>query len=415
MSKYSTLSKKTRKAIIYSGIILTLLILLLIFRLVLLAEERSRSFAFTADPSSNAAYQLTYRYDLLDQDDYDSLLIEFSGLENLTFDEVGNSSPQQENSKISKEYGNLQLDLIYPIGSIYKIEGSSITISDQYAGDVKKYSLTLVNTTSQTQVFDSYGDLLTYLEPYVYQKDQKLSTLSIITDAHRPDSSSIRILSNSIGLTQYGFPSGCKIAFADHIIPNDAAIQPPRVFNLQELCPPNQAAYYPGLLDTIGFMDKIDFFINTDDGSGSFPIIVDPNDAYAIVTGNNLIPSNEINSYLFIIDSASRIHLTAHNNFMRVSTYWSISGKIPVGRFSFPHASLEITNLPGNLLYGKYARDIDAASYLQIINGEKIRSSINSTLSDQDDKAFFSRLFVKGLFEAVNLNDRTIIKVDEGD
>ena len=124
-------------------------------------------------------------------------------------------------------------------------------------------------------------------------------------------------------------------------------------FMLQELCPPNQAAYYAGLLDSIGYMDKIDFFIKTDDVTESFPIIIDPNDAYAIVTGNNLIQSDEINSYLFIIESASRIHLTAHNNFIRIGTNWPAAGSLSEGRLSFPDASLVIFNLPGALAYGK--------------------------------------------------------------
>jgi hypothetical protein len=415
MTKFSKLNNKNKKAIIYGSIIAILLIAFLIVRLVLLAEERSRTFTFTADPTATAGYQLTYRYDLLNQDDYDSLSIDFLSLENLTFDEAGNPSSQQENSRISKEYGNLQLDLIYPIGSIYKIVGSSITISDQYDGDVKKYSLTLVNTDSHTQIFNSYFELLAFLEPYLYQQDQKLSTLSLITDAHHSDSSSIRVLSNGFRLTQYGFPSGCEISYSDHNTPNNATDQTVQAFNLQELCPPNQAAYYPGLLDPIGFMDKIDFFINTDDDAGSFPIIIDPNDAYAIVTGNNIIQSDEINSYLFIIESASRIHLTAHNNFVRIGTTWSTSSGLPQGRLSFPHASLELSSLPGELFYGKVNRMIDATSNLQVSNGEKIRTSINTTIYDQNNIPFLSRLFVKGLFSEIILNDRRIIKAGEKD
>jgi hypothetical protein len=413
MTKFASLSKKTKKAIVYGVIIGILLIAFLIVRLVMLAEERSRTFIFTAEPSSSGGYQLNYQYGLLEQDDYDSLSIDISGLEYLSFDEVGNPSPQQENSRTSKDYGNLQLDLIYPIGSIYKIEGASVSITDQTIGDTKKYSLTWVDTESHTQTFNAYHELLAYLEPYLYQADQKLSTLSLITDSDHSDSSSIRLLSNGFGLTQYGFPSGCEIIYAQPAASTEGAGQIVPAFNLQELCPPNQAAYYPGLLDPIGYMDKIDFFIKTDDVTRSFPIIIDPNDTYAILTGNNLIQSDEINSYLFIIESASRIHLTAHNNFVRIGAKWSETSNPSEGRLSFPGASLVITNLPGALIYGKENQLIDASSTLKIIAGENVRTSLNAILAGQNGLPSLTRVYIKGLFAEIILNDRTIIKADE--
>jgi hypothetical protein len=413
MSKFSKLDKKSKKIIIYASIAGVLLIAFLVVRLVILVQERSRTFIFSADPTSTSGYQLSYQYGLLDQEDYESLSIDISYLENLTFDEIGNPSPRQENSKISKEYGNLQLDLIYPIGSIYQFDGSSVSITDQYIGDTKKYTLTWVDTQSHSQTFNAYHELVAYLEPYLVQEDQKLSTLSIISDADQSNTSSLRIFSNGFGLTQYGFPSGCEMAFSHLNPPDDSSDPTTQAFNLQEECPPNQAAFYPGLLDSIGFMDKIDFFITTDGYSGAFPIIIDPNDAFAIVTGNHLIQSDEINSFLFIINSASRIHLTAHNNFVRIGTNWSASSSLPESRLSFPHADLELMNLPGELLFGKDVQAIDADSDLQIIDGERIRTSLNATLFDQNESAYLSRLYMKGLFSEIILNDRTIIKIND--
>jgi hypothetical protein len=412
MTKFTSLSKKTKKAIIYGVIIAVLLIAFLIVRLVMLAEERSRTFTFTADPSSTGGYQLSFQYGLLEQEDYDSLSIDLSGLENLTFDEIGNPSPQQENSRISKEYGNLQLDLIYPIGSIYKIEAASVSINADATGSDKRYTLTVNDIP---QVFNSYSELVAYLKPYQYQEDQKLSTLSIITDSGHSESSSIRLLSNGFGLTQYGFPSGCEILYAQPAVSGAGSAATAQDLKLQELCPPNQTAYYAGLLDSIGYMDKIDFFIKTDDVTRSFPIIIDPTDAYAIVTGSNLIQSDEINSYLFIIESASRIHLTAHNNFVRIGTNWSETGNRSEGRLSFPDASLVISNLPGALVYGKENITIDAISTLKVIDGEKVRTSLNAILTDLNGNPSLTRVYIKGLFAEIILNDRTIIKADEDD
>jgi hypothetical protein len=412
MTKFTSLSKKNKKAIIYGVIIAVLLIAFLIVRLVMLAEERSRTFTFTADPSSTGGYQLSFQYGLLEQEDYDSLSIDLSGLENLTFDEIGNPSPQQENSRISKEYGNLQLDLIYPIGSIYKIEAASVSINADATGSDKRYTLTVNDIP---QVFNSYSELVAYLKPYQYQEDQKLSTLSIITDSGHSESSSIRLLSNGFGLTQYGFPSGCEILYAQPAVSGAGSAATAQDLKLQELCPPNQTAYYAGLLDSIGYMDKIDFFIKTDDVTRSFPIIIDPTDAYAIVTGSNLIQSDEINSYLFIIESASRIHLTAHNNFVRIGTNWSETGNRSEGRLSFPDASLVISNLPGALVYGKENITIDAISTLKVIDGEKVRTSLNAILTDLNGNPSLTRVYIKGLFAEIILNDRTIIKADEDD
>lgn len=410
MKKYSSFSKKTKKAIIYGVIIGVLLIAFLIVRLVMLAEERSRTFTFTADTSTTSGYQLSYQYGLLDQEDYDSLSIDLSGLENLTFDETGNPSPRQENSRISKEYGNLQLDLIYPIGSIYQIEGASVSIDADSTGSDKRYTLTLDDIP---QVFNSYSELVAYLSPYLYQEDQKLSTLSIITDSAHSDRSSIRLLSNGFGLTQYGFPSGCEIIYTQPAAPAPDTGQTTQDFMLQELCPPNQSAYYAGLLDSIGYMDKIDFFIKTGNAAEAFPIIIDPNDAYAIVTGNKLIQSDEINSYLFIIESASRIHLTAHNNFVRIGSSWPATGNLSEGRLSFPNASLVAINLPGPLAYGKESQLIDAVSTLKVIDGEKVRTSLNAILTDPNGNPYRIRVFIKGLFSEIIQNDRTIIKADE--
>jgi hypothetical protein len=413
MSKFSTLSKKTRKAIVYGVLITVLLLAILTVYMVSKLEEQSRTFIFNAQPSTTTNVEMTYRYGVLDQEDYDDLTIDYSGLENLTFDEIDNSSPLQENSKISKEYGNLQLDFIYPRGSIYKIDGSSVSINSQYLGVDKKYYLNLVNTDSFTQVFNTYSELLTYLQPYIYMEDQNFSTLSIITDADRSNDSSIRLLSNGFGFTQYGFPSECEFTYSHKLVPVDTTNQNTQSFNIQEICPPNQAAYFPGLLDTVGYMDKIDYFITTDDASGSFPIIIDPNDAYAIITGNTIIESDEVNSYLFIIDSSSRVHLTAHNNFVRLSTNWSTLGKIPKGRSSFPRATLEMKNLTGELQYGKNLQLIETDSVLEIINGVEIRTYFNYIGADIGKITISSSYYVRGLFEEIVLNGRRLITIKE--
>jgi hypothetical protein len=185
-------------------------------------------------------------------------------------------------------------------------------------------------------------------------------------------------------------------------------------FNLQETCPPNQAAFYPGLLDTIGFMDKIDFFLAIDNNPETFPIIIDPENAYAFFPYDYTIGRDEINSYLFIIDSSTRLHLTAHNNFVNISSSWSPVNQLPGGHFSFPHATVEMKDLPGILLYsGKYDRLIESASILQIVDGTKIRAFINTTTLDADKISHWTPFFIKGLFQEIILDNRTIIKADE--
>jgi uncharacterized protein YqfB (UPF0267 family) len=410
MTKINTLNNNAKKAIVYGSIITFLLLVALIAYLVIKAEERSRSFTFTSDPATTANYETIYRYGELDQNDYESLSIDFSGLENLTFDEIGNPSAPQENSTLSKDYGNIQIEIIYPKGTIYRIEGSSVSISDRYTTDHKQYVLTLVNSDSVTRVFDSYAELLAYLEPYRYLDGPEMTTFSMVTDGYGSEDSSIRLLSGGFGFTQYGFPINCEIKYTNLQATQDSTIENANAFNLQEVCPPNQAAFYPGLLDTIGFMDKIDFFIAIDNNPDAFPLIIDPEDAFAFFPGDITIDSGEINSYLFIIDSSTRLHLTAHNNFVNISSSWPAVNHLPDGRFSFPHATVEMKDLTGALHYAKYDRVIDPSSILQIVDGTKIRISIYGTVLDANKNPFFTPFYAKGLFEEIILNDKTIIK-----
>ena len=359
-----------------------------------------------------AHYDVIFRYGELTQKDYDSLAIDFSGLENLTFDETGNPSPRQENSSISKKYGNLQIEFIYPKGSIYKFDGSPVSISDQYIGENKVYSLTIGDDESHTQILNSYQELLVYLQPYLYSDGPEISTFSMVTDAYGSDEASIRLSSGGMGFTQYGFPFACEIEFSYQGVPADGTETDLLSFDLQETCPPNQAAFFPGLLDSIGFMDKIDYFITTEGNPNAFPIIIDPHDAFVIFPGN-IIGTDETNSYLFIIDSATRIHLTAHNNYIHLSTDWTTFNALPTGRFSFPHATLEMMRLPGELLYGKQDRIIDSSSVLKIVDGRKFRLTINSTTNDPNDNPIILPFYAKGLFEEIILNDKRLIKISE--
>jgi hypothetical protein len=131
------------------------------------------------------------------------------------------------------------------------------------------------------------------------------------------------------------------------------------------------------------------------------------------MSDNRIIDVSEINSYLFIIDSTSRIHVTAHNNYIRFSTDWSLNDKIPQGLFSFPHATVELTSLSGQLHYGKTDRVVDAASTLEFYNGRKIRASIYSMMLDPENNPFSAPFFVKGIFDEIILNDRTLIDLSE--
>jgi hypothetical protein len=412
MSKFSALSHKQKKTVVYGGLLIILLLAAGIFYLVYKLQEHARTFTFTADPAPGD-FQAIYRYGRLGQEDYENITVDFSGMTNLAFNEIGNPSPRQENSPTSKKYGNLQLDLIYPRGSIYKMEGVDISLHTQPGAAGSEYILTLAGSETSTQVFTSLGDLQDYLSPYIYLGDQNFSTLSIITDAYRSDDATINMISDHIGLTQYGFPSDCEFIYTHQaaVGENGAGIE--NALIIQELCPPNQSAYFPGLLDSIGYMDKIDFFIKTDESAGSFPIIIDPNDSYAIITGSNIIESGENNAYLYIIDSAARIHLTAHNNYLTVTSLWADSGKPPEGRFAFPFADLQIANLAGQLGYGDEGQTVDDASELQITGGEKLRTSINMTLFDTDDQPVFSTFYARGLFEEIRLNGRRLIKITE--
>ncbi|GEM_PF-6033689 len=413
MTKFSALSKRAKKAIVYAVIIGILLVALLVVYLVIKAEERSRSFNFTAE-SPAANYVTTFRYGELDQDDYETLSIDYSGLQNLTFDESGNPSPPQLNSNLSKEYGNIQIEVIYPQGAIYTIEGSSVSINDRYDADHRQYVLTLVNSDTVTRVFDTYQDLLTYLEPYRYSTGPEMATFSLVTDAYGAEASSLRLLSGGFGFTQYGFPIQCEITYANRLAPQDDGGGTVNSFKLQETCPPNQAAFYPGLLDTIGFMDKIDFFLAIDKNPEAFPIIIDPEFAYAFFPYDTTINRDEINSYLFIIDSSTRLHLTAHNNFVNISSSWSPSNHLPSGRLSFPHATVEIQDLPGTLLYsGKNERAIEPPSILQIVEGTRIRAYINTTTLGADKLPMWASFYLKGLFQEIILDDRTIIKAEK--
>jgi hypothetical protein len=413
MSKFSSLSQNAKKAIIYAGCVLLLLVVYLIVRLILGAVEHSRSFTFTADPLGMAEFKVDFRYDELDQDDYETMDLGFLGLENILIDEIGNSSPYQGNSSISKNYGNIQIDFVYPTGAVYKIDGSVVSLRSYYTGDDKKYLLEVDGADNFTREFNSYPELLAYLQPYLVPDGYDLSPLSIVTDGYGSPESSIQLFSDNIGYTQYGFPSNCEIEYSVHNPSNENMPESLQSIALKEFCPPNQDTFFPGLLDNVGFIDKIDFFITTDEASGSYPIIIDPKDAYAFMSDNRIIDVSEINSYLFIIDSTSRIHVTAHNNYIRFSTDWSSNDKIPQGLFSFPHAIVELTSLPGQLHYGKTDRVVDAASTLEFYNGRKIRASIYSMILDPENNPYSAPFFVKGIFDEIILNDRTLIDLSE--